>query len=56
MYQECGKVDSGMMARKKLRDNKPINSLAGSLGQILVGSPSCLGHFSQQLFARYAGR
>jgi hypothetical protein len=38
------------------RYNKPINSLAGSLGQILVGSPSFLGYFSQQVFARYSGR
>jgi hypothetical protein len=36
--------------------NNPINSLAGSLGQILVGSPSSLGYFSQQVFARYSKR
>jgi hypothetical protein len=35
--------------------NKPINSLTGSLGQKLVGSPSYLGHYSQQVLAHYWG-
>jgi hypothetical protein len=39
-----------------LSPNKRINTLAGSLGQLLAGCGSFFAKYSQQVFARYAKR